>query len=47
MFRRILKGASREVKSKVYLAYVRPNLEFVGLGQTSAAIRKENWYGTK
>ena len=28
MFSKILKGTSREVKSKVYLAYVRPNLKY-------------------
>ena len=34
MFGKISKGTSREVKSKVYLTYVRPNLDFV------------RWFGT-
>ena len=31
MFGRILKGTSREVKSKVYLTYGRPNLEYCSM----------------
>lgn len=31
MFGRVLRGTSREVKSKVYLTYVRPNLEYCSM----------------